>query len=174
MRTTLFGALFSSLVLASCSKKGPADLNDIAREKVISVEVEKPERIVFETRNRNVSQFATDAHTIFRELKDHFENDYKSVPIFSILARADLENQSGESFNNEPIFEVSWSRSELDKIDFSKNLNVFTEDLLTSAIRVQSFNLAGDLVLTEYCMLNNNPDTQKMFCDKVIDGLYNK
>lgn len=174
MKTVLIGFVAFAMGLAGCSKSNPSDLKDIAREAVIGVQVQQAERIVFETRNRTVAQFATDSYAIFRELKSSFQSDYKSVPLLTVQARADLENQSGESFTNEPIFEVSWSRGELDQIDFSKNLNVFTEDLLASAKSVQSFNLAGDFVLTEYCMTNNNQDAQELFCDKVIEGLYNK
>lgn len=174
MQSAFIGVLAVSIALAACTKTSPTDIKDIAKEAVTGVEVETAERIVFETRNRTVTQFATDSYAIFRELKAKFETDYKSVPLLTVQARADLENQSGESFKNEAIFEVSWSRGELDKIDFTKNLNVFTQDLLASADSVQSFNLAGDFVLTDYCMTNNTPDSQQVFCDKVIKGLYNK
>ncbi|MDX1669097.1 MAG: hypothetical protein R3194_06755 [Limnobacter sp.] len=174
MRSVAYQAVFTLVVLAGCSQPTPSNLQAIAPSTVIGVEVKESERIIFDTRNRTVAQFATDSHGIFRQLKKHFETDYKSVPLLTVRARADLENQSGESFQNEPIFEVTWSRGELDTIDFSKNLNVFTQDLLARANQVESFNLAGDFVLTDYCMTANAQDTQEVFCDKVIAGLYNK
>lgn len=172
-----FRALLPALLLvtlASCSKANLTNMTGIADGVVIGTEMKDGERLTLQTRNRQVAQFATDSYLIFRDVKEHFQKEYLSVPMLAIEARADLENQAGEAINNARIFEVVWSRGELDKIDFDRNLNVFTDDILGHASHVQSFNLAGDLVLMDYCMVVKSNPQREHFCNKVIEGLHNK
>lgn len=174
----MFSRIFLPFILlaslAACSKAGSDNMNGIGKGVVIGHEIKENEKLTLQTRNRQVSQFATDSYTIFRELKNNFAADYQSVPQIAIEAFADLQNQSGESIPNARIFEVVWNRADLERIDFNRNLNVFTDDILGQVDHVQSFNLAGDLVLMDYCMVVESNPQRETFCNKVIEGLHNK
>lgn len=167
--------LMASLgVLSACSKPAPDDLTSIAGHTVAGVQGQGSDRLVFQTRNRVVNQLATDAYNIFRELKDHFPQEYRAHPEIAVEALSDLENQAGESFRDEPIFVVVWNRGDLDIIDFNANVGVFTENVLAAAKSVKSFNLAGDLVLMDHCMVGGGGEKREVFCNKVLEGLHVK
>lgn len=168
-------ATFCSLVaLASCSQPPPADLTEVAGHSVLGVKGQGTDKVTFQTKNRVVNLLATDAYNIFRDFKANFPKEYRSYPEIGVEALSDLENQAGESFTNEPIFEVTWSRGDLDLIDFEKNVGVFTEDILSAAKSVTSYNLAGDLVLMDHCMAGGGGAKREVFCEKVLKGLHVK
>ncbi len=167
-------AVFFLLILQACTRNLETDLDSMAKGVVFEYEYRDPEHVVFKTRNRDLKTFLTNSNLILKDFKKKYSPEYDKTAEITIQAVTDLENMAGESRKNEPILEISWQRRHIDQINFKEKTNITLQQVVDKIDQVQSFNLAGDLVLSDHCMSINSSNLDQIFCGFALRGLYNQ
>lgn len=174
-QTTGFVTLaLCAALLAGCGQPPPDSMLKLANGNIVEIQGQNTETLVFVTRNRIVSLFATDAYNIMRDMKRHYPQEFNTHPTLAVKAVTELQNQQGQVFQNQPLFTVFWKRPDLDQMDLDSRFSLNTEEILLYADHVESHSVIGDQVLIEHCTVTGNGEKRKRFCDQVLEGLHNR
>lgn len=161
-------------MLCACSRNLEGDLDLLADGVVYEYEYKDPEHIVFRTKNRDLKAVLLDSTLILSDFKTKYTDEYEKISEITIQAVTNLENMAGASLEDEPILEITWQRRHLDSIDFNRKPIEKLEQVIEKIDQVQSYNLAGDLVLSDHCMAIMTNTLDESFCEYALRGLYNQ